>query len=895
MSKRFLSLMVGLFFLSCLVLFIAIPTFKPTPAAASEPFKYKLGTPINFNNNSIIQNNTLGVFGPQTCTAFGDAFSPWNSQYTSGIGSYSYRYQIRIPHDYPDDVVRVELFDPDSVNQANNAATIMRSSTAINNGFSLIEDVLCGASGTGTSGEQRNPCVFQTGETTLIDSGIALFEQINPIWLIRIDKNRGVGAGNGDGTCNPPNETPPPLYNVNYNTQTLFELYYYRLTVDGQPVQVPVASYYGNTGDSRDFFGFHETDMRWVSPGADKQGYDFPVPDVPFASEVPTIEENTSFEVRLADVPNIYIDPDTGERFLHLDVTAVTGASENAFHIWAGPDDYVDTSATNANIRNVNAIDNPGSHDSRGVQVEAMGRIVVNNLMKPMRMPVNYIPPGAAGAYLAISMFDIDSGSSGPFTFYFDSIPESAWSMSFSEPGVDDPDGVAAGTRCNLGGPSGDDCDNKWITPPPSIIVPGDLSDCDFQNPTQDDCTPFVGGQLMVRVDGGLHDTHTWQTILIPTDPIASFDPTQSCAAFPIAVSSGIRSVTSPGDPSNPYPNSSEFEYPTLLPNYDQFIYHTENVSLDMADAGTLFKVSRGFDFAAGNFGWLKWNLGITGINGSGLLGETAVLSNSLTWPGDSVDYANHADPGSVAADGIPHVVRGYVKPGDATAQNLQVEAWVSASPAQLPEVAAAVNQLIDDPPVLRMIVFDESDAGFGPYGSYTIQRFALFKIIGYGNSAAEDEWLLLEFMGWDGSCGQVESGTDKDLRISNLQIVGPDTPQQGQPFTVQATIYNAGSDDIDSQFFVDFYLNPSQTDPFLIEDSVGFTAVSSLAANSQKTIFATLSGNALKQANNALFAKVDSLDQITETDESNNIAALLNFEGTQIYIYLPLTVNTSD
>ena len=226
------------------------------------------------------------------------------------------------------------------------------------------------------------------------------------------------------------------------------------------------------------------------------------------------------------------------------------------------------------------------------------------------------------------------------------------------------------------------------------------------------------------------------------------------CSAFPIAVSSGIRSISS-STGSNPYPNAGEFEYPLLPPAFARFIYHAEDVDLAHASEGTLFKVSRGFLWESGNFGWLKWNLGITGINGSGLAGEAAVLSNSLSWPGDSNDYTPHADPGTKAADGYDYVVRGYVKPGDTTAQALRKGEWVSASPAQLPDISGAVQALINSGTGLRMIVFDTAESGFSTYGRYFIERFGVFRIIGYGNSNQDDEWLLLEYIRPDNSCGE--------------------------------------------------------------------------------------------------------------------------------------------
>ena len=232
------------------------------------------------------------------------------------------------------------------------------------------------------------------------------------------------------------------------------------------------------------------------------------------------------------------------------------------------------------------------------------------------------------------------------------------------------------------------------------------------------------------------------------------------CSAFPIAVSSGIRSATAPGTGGNPYPNNSEFDYPATPPSYDTFLYHSAEVDITNAQEGTLFKVSRGFSFESGNFGWLKWNLGISGINGSSLSGDAAVLANSLIWPGDSNNYADQGDPGTAAADGYGHTVRGYVKPGDATAQQLRQEEYVSASTAQLPDISSGVQSLIDSGTAIRVMLFETAyDSGSGlnisPNGDYYIDQFAIFRILGYGNSSADDEWLVLEFIRLDDSCGE--------------------------------------------------------------------------------------------------------------------------------------------
>ncbi|KAA3658942.1 MAG: hypothetical protein DWQ04_23630 [Chloroflexi bacterium] len=880
MSRRFLSLTVSLCLLLILILSITFPMLDLAQAEANSQTT-PVGIPISRHNDGLIQNNTMGVFGPQICTMFGDPFSPWNSPYTPDVaGSYTYRYQIRIPTDYPDDVIRVELFDPDSVNKSENEFTMERTQFAIAEGQSPSDTRFCGEgekiydSPRPMQALQRNPCAFETGELDLVASGEAVFDQINPFWYVRVDENRGVGPGNGDGTCNPYNQDPIPDYEPRYNTQTLFELYYYRQTTDGQPVEVPIASYIGNTEDERDDAaqGFHQTDLRWVSPGADKQGYDYPIADVPGVSEVPTTEEGTSFEVRLADISNIVVDPVTGARLLYLDVTALSGASENVYHIWAGPDDYVDTSATDGNLRNLAALDNPGSHDSLGVQVEAISRLTANNFYNNViDMPIGDFSAEDAGGTIYVNTFDLDSGANPPLTFYFDSIDRSDWSMTFSDPGVNDPDGVADGVRCEVGGYPG--CDDAWTSPAYQIEIPGDMSNCDFQNPNQADCTPFAGGRLMVDLIAGQYDTHAWEVI---ADLSATIDPTQSCAAFPIAVHNGVRSVTPPGEGQTPYPDANEFDYPTLPPAYSDFAGHTPNIAFDQAKEGDLFYLNNGF--GSGNFGWLLWN--------TGKPDNAATLADSLTWPGDSLDYADHGDTAiHPAAVLYPYIVRGFVGYGDATDINMNLGDWIAANTGNVNSVSVrdALEALIDTEPILRLIVWDEGDDS--SFSRYRIQRFGLFKIIGFKISQSNGgSWLLLEFMGFDDSCGQLPVQTDYDLTISSLGVVDPGTIYASEPFTVTATITNNGPDDLSDPVYVDFYFAEPTIDltPPIVDDSIAGTIVSGLAAGTSKTIVLQTNQGPSQVGSNQLFAQVDTFNYVNETDEANNTSGPFDFQALE-------------
>ncbi len=115
-----------------------------------------------------------------------------------------------------------------------------------------------------------------------------------------------------------------------------------------------VAAYTGQVGDGVRDDGSHLTDMQWVSPGApDSVGQPVSVPTVcgsPNGGDYDPVTcpggtppgTGSGFEVDLTqEVPNIVPVPESGDRFLYLDVTAVSGASENGFAIWAGPNSYV--------------------------------------------------------------------------------------------------------------------------------------------------------------------------------------------------------------------------------------------------------------------------------------------------------------------------------------------------------------------------------------------------------------------------------------------------------------------------------------------------------------------------------------------------------------------------
>jgi hypothetical protein len=278
-----------------------------------------------------------------------------------------------------------------------------------------------------------------------------------------------------------------------------------------------------------------------------------------------------------------------------------------------------------------------------------------------------------------------------------------------------------------------------WVTPPYTITLPGDLSQCDWLNPDPADCTPFYGGRLMVSYSGGVYgNTFGWQVAL--PEPVVA--PLQGCTAFPIALQDEIRSVTAVG--ANAYPDVADFSYPADPPVYDRFMAHSPDILLAAAEPGHIYKlVGEGFD--GGNYGWLVWN------GGRPFTADT--LATSLTWPGDSLDYADHGDTGTAVIT-FTHVVRGYVNPINPNDVTLNTQNLVLASTATIHDapVQTAVNTLIDSNRMLRLPLWNTGDAG---NGRYTISDFAIFRIIGYGTTVGEGDWLLLEFVSHDTSCGQ--------------------------------------------------------------------------------------------------------------------------------------------
>lgn len=228
-------------------------------------------------------------------------------------------------------------------------------------------------------------------------------------------------------------------------------------------------------------------------------------------------------------------------------------------------------------------------------------------------------------------------------------------------------------------------------------------------------------------------------------------EASDGCSAFPIALGlGGIRSLTQAGTGSNPFPGSGDFDYPLVAPFYEQFVRHQPNIGLDdNTPEGTVFKYTLGQSNA--NFSWLTWNQMIP-------LGPDA-LANSLKWPGNSLDYTNHSDTGNNHPD-YGYVVRGYAEPGNATNTDLRIDSKVAqATGVQLSGditfgvVNQSVNENIARERDLRLILFNSVET---TTSSFIVERFGIFKLRGYGDVGTANEWLLVEFIRWDDTCGQL-------------------------------------------------------------------------------------------------------------------------------------------
>ncbi|MEM7113302.1 MAG: pilus assembly protein TadG-related protein [Chloroflexota bacterium] len=470
--------------------------------------------------DGIVSTSNQGVFGPAICERWGDPFSPRFTDEDApkprnADGTYTYTYRILVPEFYRDSnrELQIELFDPDSINQdfdGEETAPIVRSNLAVSEGLPATADISCES---GSARNRWNPCLIDTGETELVRDPAkdVDLDQINPYWIMRIDENRGTGSSSqhGDYSC-----TARSSYDPYYNTETKFELYYFREGTDGTAEKVPLSTYTGQVGDGIRDEGNHLTDLRWVTPGV--------TPGVPQDEGLPFLLDLQT------DVGNILIDPNNQNMYVYLDVTGVTGASENGFEIWAGPP--IDPSIPlDVNERNLYLLNNPGSHNSQGAIVFALGNLPMNSnfglrdrdvesgeldseKIIEVDIPLIYVGPEFAGSEVNVRMFDTDAGATPPIMFYFDTVSEEDWSRVYGEAPPNDDIIDRCFEHSKIVGKDAYECNADWTEY--EFTVPGIEENCPPGEITNDSCTPFYGGRLVARYRGGFSDSFGWQITL---------------------------------------------------------------------------------------------------------------------------------------------------------------------------------------------------------------------------------------------------------------------------------------------------------------------------------------------------------------------------------------------
>ena len=223
-----------------------------------------------------------------------------------------------------------------------------------------------------------------------------------------------------------------------------------------------------------------------------------------------------------------------------------------------------------------------------------------------------------------------------------------------------------------------------------------------------------------------------------------------SCDVYPIAINESTRSLTDPNDGFfNAFPDADEFTYPDSPPTYADFPDHTEHLPFDQAEEGDLFFVEFGND--SSQVSWLVWNGYISA--------SASALADSLSWPGNSMDYVNQGsgDWPQELSDfyGTANPVVGYINPQYYTDSELGIGDWVTVKGGSVNTtgVRDALSEHVDLGRILPVLAWDES-LGSGGNQMHNVSRFILVRLVGYRLYGGSGDWLLVEFVEIDHSCG---------------------------------------------------------------------------------------------------------------------------------------------
>ncbi len=600
----------------------------PKPAVPSNTTQIHLARSPVFAG---IKTSHLSLYGPDQSTGFGDPFSPTNSPFRDSYGhDGTYTFQIEVPNNYKGwvidnitsslvetNIVRVELLDPDSVNHfVPEGATLSHSTPfaaeLLNNGanpLALIQPI--DESDCSASNQLHNPCIVKTCEwDTHAGQGRCNQElysdyyrsksnpykvgQINPHWFMRLDELRRPG---GDST--------DPIH----QTVTLFTLYYFKQSDNGEFERVDLASYLGQSEYEANMLAsggqpiglYHtETDLHWVSPGAWNaigavptrcQDQSWPHNnggfDIVDGEDDNCVIENVGdedgmanaaadpdtmgrgFEINMAeDVDGIIIDEAKQTRSLYLDVKTVAGASDNGFDIWAGPPHAHFGLQSDINQRNLQMTDQGGDFSQDGVFITALGFLPQQSLThNRVEIPLIDIPAELAGQQIEISIFDMDVGTRYPLCFYFNTVPAPQCQPNFDDSieGYmvyydESNDNEGGAERCF---PT---CNGRFVDPPFYVTVPDLTADCNPDAPFEErklHCIKFEGGKLMVSYNTGRYDSYQWFVALPETAPVPEETPTLLPTETPLPSQTP---TDTPEPTSTPTPSMTATAVPTHTP-----------------------------------------------------------------------------------------------------------------------------------------------------------------------------------------------------------------------------------------------------------------------------------------------------------------------------------------
>jgi hypothetical protein len=527
--------------------FMPIIGFDDVPLRANAEAEYMSLVDIyasDTNEIGVIKTSTQAIFGPDICPGFGDPYTPTNNPDGSPNASWdelygAYTYRISVPPSFFDggrSEVRAEIFDPDTYNQpgANHDVYRLNGSWLPNNN--------------GCATARKSTCTINTGDAD------------NPVWFVTMDENRGRG---NVGEC-----YDQGSYRPQYNTRTLYRLYYYEQDYSGNLIPVDLAYYIGES-DGTDPAEAAATDMHWVSPGA--TGGELMPPfdgtagnescvfdklvamgaiaagDVvdPFCEDAgvggePAVATQNCETYRAAhygdpwdggyttatrcegdgnfvvdfdsEVPGIFEDPSSGVKQLFLQVRGFSGASENSYELWAGPsltEDPTIVAPSEVNARQVflqvALANGQVLHRSQGAGVFGIGHLPMNSVAGGILVDIPLTYLGPQFAGQQMKIDVYDTDSGGRDPILF-----YFDSVPLVDWGAcyDDNGSTAYGT-----------CPGYWNLPrlgPANIENNGHWTNppYEFTIPSDASGVPFYGGRLYARYQAGQNDTYGWRITL---------------------------------------------------------------------------------------------------------------------------------------------------------------------------------------------------------------------------------------------------------------------------------------------------------------------------------------------------------------------------------------------